>query len=621
MMPTAQVAPHSFVLTDEQQEVVNSDCSALVVTAPAGTGKTEVLTRRSERFLTDAASKYARVLVVTYTTRAANEFTARLKNRVGNMMERVTATTVHGFSQTLLTTQGSHVGLPVDFQVLTNDADRADLLATYDRSWQPDDCTGLFTELDLVRATGDSHPRLQTWRDALKDMGAVDYSEMVAKATEVLLIPALSQMTRQIYGLVIVDEAQNLTRQQYDLLSALIGRHSQSASPLVPTVLLGDPNQSVISFAGGNRELMERFAREYGAKRFHLTRNFRSSRRLARLERRVSQKLSTSHKRGDDQPNSAAEGILCWREFEDEQAEADDIANWVTRLVDSGMPAEALAYGEPSTLNAEDIAVLARSGTALNATSEALIDRGYEVALSHKDSELMSSRLGAVALELMRFHSDRHHTLAVAALARDFGIDLSASVDQTNGASLNISTDALRSADDENFIVLEPLLSTDSPEFFVEALKDCQLTEDENVKLLANWNADCNLVTNAWLEFTNITPVAERSWTRFVLHFERMARGRDLGRGVRLLTVHKAQAREFKAVAIVGMNDGQFPDFRAESLAEKQAELQTFYVAVTRASRILRLTRARTRPTRYGDRTTDPSPFLQLARDAVHADS
>ncbi len=322
-----------------------------------------------------------------------------------------------------------------------------------------------------------------------------------------------------------------------------------------------------------------------------------------------------------DQPNSAAKGILCWSEFEDEQTGADDIANWVTRLVDSGMPAEALAHGEPSALNAEDIAVLARTGTALNATSEALIDRGHEVALSHKDSELMSSRLGTVALELMRSHSDRHHTLAVAALARDFGIDLSASVDQTNGASLSISSDALRSADDENFVVLEPLLSTDAPEFFIEALKDCQLAEDENIKLLANWNADCNLVTNAWSEFTNITPVAERSWTRFVLHFERMARGRDLGPGVRLLTVHKAQAREFKAVAIVGMNDGQFPDFRAESPAEKQAELQTFHVAVTRASRILRLTRARTRPTRYGDRTTDPSPFLQLACDAEHADS
>ncbi|MCQ3808769.1 MAG: ATP-binding domain-containing protein [Acidimicrobiaceae bacterium] len=95
-----------------------------------------------------------------------------------------------------------------------------------------------------------------------------------------------------------------------------------------------------------------------------------------------------------------------------------------------------------------------------------------------------------------------------------------------------------------------------------------------------------------------------------------MAQKRDLGVGVRVLTVHKAQGREFKAVAIAAMNDGQFPDFRATSPDAIQAERQTFYVAATRASRTLLLTRAETRPTHYGARPTEPSPYLQLVKQA-----
>lgn len=85
--------------------------------------------------------------------------------------------------------------------------------------------------------------------------------------------------------------------------------------------------------------------------------------------------------------------------------------------------------------------------------------------------------------------------------------------------------------------------------------------------------------------------------------------------GVRLLTVHKAQGREFKAVAVVACNKGQFPDFRATSVEEMAAELRTFYVAVTRASRSLLLTRARQRSTRVGQRSTEPSPFLRLVAE------
>src|SRR5258708_36905351 len=82
--------------------------------------------------------------------------------------------------------------------------------------------------------------------------------------------------------------------------------------------------------------------------------------------------------------------------------------------------------------------------------------------------------------------------------------------------------------------------------------------------------------------------------------------------GIRVLTVHTAKGLEFKAVALVGMNDGTFPHYLSlRSNEELEEEYRNVYVAVTRASRALRLSRAQARTTKYGLRHDPPSRFLK----------
>ena len=396
-------------LTDEQHQIVDSKAPALVVTAPAGTGKTEVLVRRAERFVSDPSNGHAHVLVVTYTTRAADEFLTRLRRQIGSAMHRVTAETVHGYSQRLLSVHAGHVGLPLDFQVIVKDEDRAELLADYDASWHfAEEPNRLFQGLDLARAKGMDHPQLSRWRAALIGRGAVDFNEMIFKATEVLRIPAIAEMQRNIYGLVLVDEAQNLTPQQYGFLMELIGQCSDTQAPLVQTTLLGDPNQLVTGFAGGDSSLMERFAAESGAQRLTLTRNFRSSRRLARLEQIVSCELRTSEPHPAESRIGAAPGVMKSREFAAEQSEGKFIAKWATRLLTDGLPAAATMDSESSVVRPEDIAVLARHAASLGSVSEALASQGHEVARAHSEDALMATDMGQVAMLLMRSRSDRH---------------------------------------------------------------------------------------------------------------------------------------------------------------------------------------------------------------------
>lgn len=164
----------------------------------------------------------------------------------------------------------------------------------------------------------------------------------------------------------------------------------------------------------------------------------------------------------------------------------------------------------------------------------------------------------------------------------------------------------IHAAADPAVRVLAPIVDAADPESLMAGLDGLPVDAD-------GWAADLAQLTDAWNSFADDVEVAGRTFGNFRQHLFRAQRGNPMAAGVRILTVHKAQGREFTAVALVACNDGQFPDFRATTQAEKEAELRTFYVAASRASRALLFTRTAKRDTRYGyARPTEPSPYLRL---------
>ncbi len=87
------------------------------------------------------------------------------------------------------------------------------------------------------------------------------------------------------------------------------------------------------------------------------------------------------------------------------------------------------------------------------------------------------------------------------------------------------------------------------------------------------------------------------------------------GRGVNLLTYHRAKGLEFDAVFLPRLVDGELPFRSGRAKADPQEERRLLYVGITRARRYLFLTWA-------PDRRTRPSPFLDelgLARSTAPA--
>jgi len=592
-----------FELSPDQRKAVESGAAALVVTASAGCGKTEVVARRIERLLASDAGGTGRVLAVSHTVKAAEEMRERLRQRVGDVDRRVDCETVHRFAHGLLRKGGTWVGLTPEPQLITEDDDRVELL----RSWltaqgdlvDPDDLHTELHAIDLARARRSNAPHLEEWRAALADAGGVDYPAMIDLATELAVLPGTNRQLQRMYDHVVVDEAQNPSQAQYGLLTAIVG-----PSPVVrPTVMLvGDPKQSIVVFAGADPTLIGRFASDYGAEVVALESNFRSAAKIQRVVDAVGQELG--QERRSDDVDHPAPGRIDLRIAATEAMEGYQVADWIESILEHGLPVDSLAPDEDVEVVPEDIAVLGRSAATLREVRIALDRRGIASAIVVRPQDWVTSPFGEAVVNLMTWRAGADF-VPRRALAAQLAVEAEALVDLP--AALNAMRQVSRA-----WRSLADVVARGEPQKVVEGLVEVELeAEADHAEV---WEADRKQIEDAWDDYCRVTDVPDRSWGGFRFHIARLQRTTDLTDGVRLMTIHKAQGKEFRAVAVVGLNDGQLPDFRNTDDPEGiEAELRAFYVAISRASRVLLLSRAVQRVTRYGTRATTPSRFLELA--------
>ena len=581
---------HDIHLSDEQRDVRDAGDRFLLVLASAGSGKTEVVAQRVERLLAEESG--FRVLALSYTRRAAAELRDRFLARLGDDSRRADADTIHGFAQGLLLRYGTWLGLPNDPVVVVDDADRIELL----EEWRAaagespiQNARDALLDLDAARSRGADHPLAASWDMALADAGALDYESMLAKATELLHLPAVGGLVGRLYRHVIVDEAQNLTASQYRLLRQLLLASADTAN----AVFVGDDKQSIVGFAGASPEHMHTFAREFSARTISLTKNFRSATAVVRLGDRIALALGEPE---SPVQSYAAPGQVSHLEIDDEAGEANAVLVWVQNQLAHGLPPQALAPGEDQTVRDREIAILGRTAASLRACAAAFESAGIAISRATHAEDWLGSATAKAAWLLATYRPGSE--ISARRLRRQLGVDSTSwgSIIET----LHPEGDAL---------LLREFARPMEPQEFVDRIGAIE-TDD------VDFTQDQEEIDAVWRNFCDQASSSDRAWSQFELHVARWQRGDESEIGVRLHTVHKAQGREYRSVAVIGLNDGQFPDFRATTAEEQEAELRAFYVAVTRPSRVLLLTRPRTVQTRRGVWQREPSPFLSFVQSA-----
>ncbi len=615
----------------------------LRVIAGAGTGKTAVIAERVRRLVAGGADASS-ILVLTFTDRAAAEMRARIEELIDRDAPAVG--TVHSLAFGWLRADGRRVGVNPGFRILAG-ADRwilarelmwklGDAELTGDE--RPDDLVAPALRM-LERLKQELIPlkRLAEWAAATEDaeraglmraclrlfnayqrecrrQGWLDFDDLLERSVAMLSQnPGLLADYRRRYPHVLVDEYQDLNLAQERLVELI----AQGGRPFV----VGDDDQSIYRFRGASRASLERFGQLFaGTRSITLGRNHRSSRRIvAAASALISHNAERLEK--DLVSSSAGPKVELWS-CGDGASEADAIAGEASRLIDSGIP--------PAR-----IAVLCRTNAIARPMAEAFAARGLPHVVIGGQGLLDRPEVrDAIAmLRVVRNRDDQIAALRVLTRA-PYGME----------ASEAVRTLRERRAEAPHAALFDELTlearRVDVRDLFFELMNRTRYLEVATAGMEASASArvsaNVSRFADSIAEFCDSR--ADHSLEAFMQDLDLVLLSEedeppapvDAGlNAVVIMTIHQAKGLEFDAVFVPALVEGRLPQSgrpqrfelppsvleplvrgREDVIAE---ERRLLYVAMTRARRLLYLTRAE----HYeGGRRWRPSRFLEEVRGA-----
>lgn len=612
-----------FVPTLQQTSVIELDGGAHLVVAPPGSGKTQILTERIVRLLGKPGETF-RILALTFTTKAAETLWQRVRTRAARESGRVRACTFHAFCLDLLQSYGKFVDFSPRTALYEQHQDRIEILrrAAHEEGLSYGDEKNLQAILlsigelkrNLTPPGGVDDEQLSEMYSAyqrlMRNYGGCDFDDILYLCWKLVNEnPQVARHTRSLYRHIMVDEAQDTSRAQYEILRCVCQHDRENV------MLAADAGQFIYGFTGASSAWLERFVSDFEAERHELTENFRSARRIADVATRLRSSLPDPPGSDGSQSTSVdpALGMVQGREYIDEQEEAEGVVDWIEGLLEVGFPPRILHVGEDPILAHEDLAVLARNRYSLDLVAHELERRSvphlFRVA-SRGLLETPEARLIIQGLRILQNDSDRvtrdrviaewapqlaHEELYLATNG-EFFETLAAASAEVRTTMLTLRDQSQNTTDGHLAQFVRALLSTlDNRAASGEAN-----TENDAHSLLLK--GDFSTLSERWDAYAAQRPPEGRTVSGFMGELALAGQSVLEGEGVRLLTIHAAKGLEFRAVALVGMNEGTLPDYRSGGEEGLKAEQRVAYVAVTRASRALLLTRPRSRVMPWGDR-------------------
>jgi DNA helicase-2/ATP-dependent DNA helicase PcrA len=542
-------------LDASQRRAVTEPALPLAILAPAGSGKTRVLTRRIAWQSATEAIEPAHTLALTFTRKAAGELRARLR-RLG-IRDDPTAGTFHAVALAQLRALHEHRSTRVPelldrkARVLAPlvgarrgpDQQLAVLEVAGEIEWAQARLAGPAVYAEAAVRAGRS-PKLpleriaeiyRRYQDEKRRRGVIDFDDLIRLTAHALETDAEFAATqRWRFRHLFVDEFQDVSRAQLRLLRAWLADRDALC-------VVGDPDQAIYSFAGADPHYLTQFGRHFdGGTTVRLEVNYRSTPEIVHAARAVLPR----RERADVRAAGPAGPAPTVSSYANGEAEARGVAQRI-REAHSGR-------------RWSDLAVLYRVNAQSAPFEEALRRAGVPFRVRGDRAFLDRAEVRKALAELEKN--------AAAAPGRDFAEHLT-----------DLVVDATEAGDDER----------------------------------AHREAIVGLGHEYLAVATGRGTVVE------FLEFLRTAlRGQDDGGvaddAVELLTFHRAKGLEWDTVFVTGLERGLVPISHAHGDAEAlDEERRLLYVALSRAERALHVSWASERD-RGGARssTRTPSPYL-----------
>jgi DNA helicase-2/ATP-dependent DNA helicase PcrA len=571
-------------LDERQRDAVTAPAgSPLAILAPAGSGKTRVLTRRIAHLARSGDIDPRHTMAVTFTRKAAGE----LIERLGHLDARdVTAGTFHALClaqlrrrqagrnrelPALLERKGRILG-PIlggrgDGQVAAINEVAGEIEWAKARGVRPDQFVTAVhgADRDTPRPAEQLAAIYERYEREKRRRRLIDFDDLLWWCAEALEgDDDFAASVRFRHRFLFVDEFQDVSPAQLRVLRAWLGARPDLC-------VVGDEAQAIYGFAGAESSVLVNFARHFpGGRVVRLAVNYRSTPQVVATADAV---LASPSGRPRPVPVSVRDDgpAPAVHEFESDDAEAKGVALLVRDAHDRGVPWSR-------------IAVLYRTNAQSAAFEQALQRLGVPYRLPGVGAFLQRPEVKA---ELARLR--RAERAAPGRPLADHLNDLLAgdeTADET-GRDAEPSDGAAREARGE----------LDEPHAGERGQHADVLVHFGHEYLAAEGSAGSLSGFVAWLTATtrNEADPLERD-------------------AVELLSYHRAKGLEFDVVCVTGLEAGLVPISYARTPEAKAEEQRLLHVALSRAIDELHVSWAASRAIRGRERTRRPSPWLDTIR-------
>lgn len=312
----------SITFNKKQQQVINELNQNILLSAGAGTGKTNVLSYRVANILNKNRANADEILCLTFTNKACRE----LKNRITSQLDfetanKITIRTIHGFAYQVITTTAKKAQTIFKEFVIFDDEDQKTLIrqtiANFPKARALDiqyivNCIEqlkqeralkhIYTEDIEANYTTIYHQHLKfnktfnqqqndnltkffqfdglniiiNYELALQQMHGLDYKDLIANAYRLFQDENICSSWRKRYKCIMIDEMQDTSSFEYTMLEKLF--------PANNIMLCGDEFQTIYEWRGSNpQKILTAFTKKYNPLIINFNENYRSTKLLLEM--------------------------------------------------------------------------------------------------------------------------------------------------------------------------------------------------------------------------------------------------------------------------------------------------------------------------------------------------
>ena len=658
-------------LNSEQKAAVSCVDGPVLIVAGAGSGKTRVLTSRIAYILEQKQLDPARILALTFTKKAASEMKERIALMVGEKRaRRLYMGTFHSVFIRFLREFSESLGYPSTFTIYdTSDsvsAIKACLkeLQLDEKVYKPKDVLSRISMAKNNLVTAEAYrrnpnvlqndasakkPRIcdiyQLYAQKCKQAGVMDFDDILLNMNILLRDnPAALESVAGRFDYIMVDEYQDTNFAQYLILKKLSQFHQNIC-------VVGDDSQSIYAFRGAKIENILNFKKDYPQHHiFRLEQNYRSTRVIvdaansviAKNTARIPKECYSMGAQGEkirlinaytEQEEALLIASSIVSRIQSERAQYQDFAilyrtNAQSRALEEALRKRNLPYmiysGNSFFERAEVKDMMAYfklianvnddesfkrivnkpargiGDTSLSALTAAASRNKLSLFKAAYGDDLEEFGLKAAAIKKIREFCDMIAKLCLRANKEDaYTIAVAAAME--SGLLMFYKSDTSiegqsRTANVEELLnSVKVFIEEKHGEFMEELQADGQISDGSEFTA-----ADMPVVTlGDYLENVSLLSAVDVD-------------DEESSNKIALMTVHSSKGLEFPYVFVAGMEENIFPSggFMA-SESEVEEERRLFYVAMTRAKKVLQLSFASTRTRNGKHESNSPSRFVK----------